>query len=180
VEQHRIDPDAVKKLRVALSPTVFDMHGKLAHYRAKFDALISAHYTAALILHDQKLTLAQFEAARYDDPKLRRAAAEQIEVRPDAALTGVQAAVDIEMTDGRILSARCEHPRGSYENPLARPQIEEKFRTYARGRLADAHIDEVIGAVDQLEGLGSVRRLMDMLRATPHRAERPVTLSAHG
>jgi 2-methylcitrate dehydratase PrpD len=180
VEQHRIDPDAVKKLRVALSPTVFDMHGKLAHYRAKFDALISAHYTAAVILHDQRLTLAQFEAARYDDPKLRRAAAEQVEVRPDPALTGVQAAVDIEMTDGRILSARCEHPRGSYENPLSRPQIEEKFRTYARGLLSDAHINEVIGAVDRLEDLGSVRRLMDMLRATPHRAERPVTRSARG
>src|ERR1700676_1939816 len=110
IETHDIDPDKVKQLRVRLNQTVFDLHGKLARYKAKFDALISAHYTAAVILHDRKLTLAQFEAARYDDPKLRRAAAEQIEVRPDPALTGVQADVDIEMTDGRILSARCEHP----------------------------------------------------------------------
>ena len=82
VEQHKIDPAKVKKVRVALSQTVFDLHGKLAHYKAKFDALISGHYTAAVILHDQELTLAQFEPARYDDPKLRRAAAEQIEMRP--------------------------------------------------------------------------------------------------
>jgi 2-methylcitrate dehydratase PrpD len=82
------------------------------------------------------------------------------------------------MTDGRTLSARCEHPRGSYENPLSRAQIEEKFRTYAHGVLSAAHVDAVIGAVDRLEDLGSVRELMNMLRAAPQRAERPVAVSA--
>src|SRR6476646_506977 len=91
IEAHDVDPVKVKQLRVRLNQTVFDMHGKLARYKAKFDALISAHYTAAVILHDRTLTLAQFEPARYDDPVLRRAAAEQVEVRPDPALTGVQA-----------------------------------------------------------------------------------------
>ena len=92
---------------------MFDLHGKLARYKAKFEALISTHYAAAVILHDQALTLAQFEPARYDDPKLRKSAAEQVEIKPDPALTGVQAAVEIEMADGRTLPARCEHPRGS-------------------------------------------------------------------
>jgi 2-methylcitrate dehydratase PrpD len=130
----------------------------------KFDALISGHYTAAVILHDQELTLAQFEPARYDDPKMRRAAAEQIEVRPDAALTGVQAVVEIE-TDGATLTARCDHPRGSAENPLSRAQIESKFRTYADGVLTPSAIAETIDAVANLESLGSVRKLRDMLRA---------------
>src|SRR5262249_26457306 len=141
-------------------------HGKLARYKAKFDALISAHYTAAIILHDQKLTLAQYEAARYDDPKLRKASVEQIDVRPDASLTGVQSVVEIEMNDGKIFNARCEHPRGSYENPLSRAQIEGKFHTYAKGVLSDAHIDDVIAAVNRLEDFGSVRKLMDMLRSS--------------
>ena len=89
IEQHKIDPARVKKVRVALSQPAFDLHGKLAHYKGKFDALISGHYTAAVILHDQELTLAQFEPARYDDARMRRAAAEQIEMRADAALSGV-------------------------------------------------------------------------------------------
>src|SRR6266852_5162685 len=135
IEQHKIDPNGVKKVRVALSQPAFDLHGKLARYKAKFDALISGHYTAAVILHDQELTLAQFEPARYDDPKMRRAAAEQIEIRPDAALSGVQAVVEIE-TDGTTLTARCDHPRGSVENPLSRGEVEGKFRTYAEGVLA--------------------------------------------
>jgi len=181
IERHKIDPARVKKVRVALSQAAFDLHGKLARYKGKFDALISGHYTAAVILHDQELTLDQFEPARYDDPKLRRAAAEQIELRPDAALTGVQAVVEIE-TDGGTLTARCDHPRGSAENPLSRAQIEGKFRTYADGVLSPSAIAGTIDAVGDLENLGSVRKLMDMLRAAPRRgqAERATLATARG
>jgi 2-methylcitrate dehydratase PrpD len=164
VEQHAPDFDKIKKVRVSLSQTVFDLHGKLANYKAKFDALISAHYVAAAILHDRELTLAQFEPARYDDPKLRRAAVELIEVRPDAAIKGNNCAVEIEMADGRVLKSFCEHPRGSFENPLSRAQIEAKFRSYAKGVIADAQADEVVTAVNRLEDLSSVRKLMDALR----------------
>ncbi len=171
IEMHKIDPDQVKKLRIALSQTVFDLHGKLARYKAKFDALISAHYTAAIILHDQQLTLAQYEPARYDDPKLRRAAVDQVEIVPDPSLTGVQAVAEIEMADGSKFKARCDHPRGSYENPLTRAQIESKFRVYAKGVISDGNVEEMIGAVNRLEEFGSVRKLMDMLRQVPRRAQ---------
>ena len=75
--------------------------------------------------------------------------------------------VDIAMDDGTTFAARCEHPLGSAENPLSRNQIEQKFRRYAAGVLADAHIADVIAAVDRLEDYGSVRELMDLLRAAP-------------
>jgi 2-methylcitrate dehydratase PrpD len=178
VERHDIDPAHVKQLRVRLNQTVFDLHGKLARYKAKFDALISAHYTAAVILHDRKLTLAQFEPARYDDPVLRRFAAEQVDVQPDPTLTGVQAAVDIEMVDGKTLSARCEHPRGSAENPLTWAQIEGKLRTYADGVLAPADVDDVVRMVSRLEDLSSVRKLMDALRASPAQGERTARVAS--
>src|SRR5262249_42048883 len=155
VEQHRIDPAQVKKLRIGLSPTGFDLHGGLARYKGKFDALISAHHTAAVVLPDQEPPLAQFRPAPHDDRKLRRAAGEQVEIRPDPALNGVQATVEIEATDGSKLSRRCEHPRGSAENPLSRAQIEKKFRTYAPARLGPAAVDTVIAAVDRLEDLSS-------------------------
>ena len=172
VEANDIDPARVKQLRVRLSPPVFELHGKLAKYKAKFDALISAHYTAAVILHDRALTLAQFESARYDDPKLRRAAAEQVDIRPDPALTGIEAVVEIETADGKTLSARCTHPRGSAENPLTWAQIEGKLRSYADGVLAPGEVDAVVGMVARLEDLGSVRKLMDALRASPRQATR--------
>jgi 2-methylcitrate dehydratase PrpD len=76
---------------------------------------------------------------------------------------------EIEM-DGATLKARCEHPRGSPENPLSRAQIEGKFRTYAEGVLSATAIAGTIDAVANLEKLGSVRKLMETLRAPPRRA----------
>jgi 2-methylcitrate dehydratase PrpD len=166
-DKHKVGTERVRKIRIALSPQAFAMHGGFGTYKAKFEALLSAHYTAAVILHDRALTLAQFEPARYDDPKLRAFAAGQVEVRGDASVGGSQALVEIETADGAKFSARCEHPLGSFENPLSRSQIEQKFRTYADGFLPDAAIAEVIGAVDRLEELSSVRRLMDVLRTAP-------------
>ena len=165
VEQHKPAFDQVKKLRIAMSKTAVDMHGIFPRYKAKFEALLSTHYVAAVILHDRELSLAQFEPARYDDAKLRHFAAEQVEVSIDPKLSGVEAVVDAEMADGSTISVRCEHPRGSPENPLTRAQVENKFRTYAPARLSAARVEEVIGAVANLEKLGSVRTLMDMLRA---------------
>ena len=167
LDKHKIDAAQARKIRVALSPQAFAMHGGFDTYKAKFEALLSAHYTAAVILHDRALTQAQFEPARYDDPKLRAFAAKLVEVRAEPSIGGSQAIVDIEMTDGRTLAARCEHPLGSFENPVSRAQIEQKFRTYAEGFLPDSHIADVIAAVDRLEDLGSARRLMDLLRVAP-------------
>ncbi len=165
VEKHRVSPEKVKKIRVFLNKTGVDMHGIFPRYQGKFEALLSIHYCAAAILHDRALTLAQFEPARYNDPKLARFAAEQVEVKLDATLTGVQSIVEAETTDGKTLSVRCDHSKGSPENRLTRAQIEEKFRTYAKAVLTPAQIEEAISTVTRLEDLKSTRRLMDILRS---------------
>jgi 2-methylcitrate dehydratase PrpD len=164
VQKHKVDPAQVKTLRIALSQPVFDLHGNFAKYKAKFEAMLSAHYVAAAILHDRELTLAQFEPKRYDDPKLRRFA-ERVEVRAEPGLRGVAALVDVETIGGESFSARCEKPLGAPENRLSRPQIEAKFRTYACGLPSQLRIEDVIDAVVRLEHVASVRTLMDMLRA---------------
>jgi 2-methylcitrate dehydratase PrpD len=163
LEKHPVDTAKVRKLRVALSQTASDMHGKLPRYKGKFEALISAHYAAAVSLHDRMLTLAQFEPARYDDPQVRRCAQEQVEIAADPGLSGSQAVVEIELADGRKLSARCEHPKGSFENPLAPAQVEAKFRTYAKERLPDSGVEAVIDIARRLESLPSVRELTVIL-----------------
>jgi 2-methylcitrate dehydratase PrpD len=162
--RHAIDPAQVKSVRVKLAQTAFDMHGKLPSYKGKFEALISGHYAVAVSLYDRALTQSQFEPARYDDPAVRRFANEQVDIRVDPALTGSQSIVEIELAGGATHKSRCDHPKGSFENPLARAEVEDKFRTYAKDRLSASRIDEVIAAVNRLEGLGNVRELMDLLR----------------
>lgn len=164
VEKQPIDFSRVRKVRIGLAPQTFAMHGGFGTYKAKFEALLSAHYTAAVIIHDRALTLAQFEPARYDDPKLRHFAAEQVEVRADSSISGSQALVEIETADGATYTARCEHPLGSPENPLSRAQIEQKFRNYAKGFFTEAQTADVIGMINGLEDLGAAPRLMQLLR----------------
>jgi len=164
LEQNTVDPANVKALHVALSKQAHDMHGHLPNYKGKFDALISGHYAAAVVLHDRALTLAQFEPARYDDPALRRFAQENVELNLDPSLSGVQAVVEAQMADGKTLSARCEHPRGSFENPMSAAQVEDKFRTYAADAIPASAIDKVIEAVNGLENLASARTLTNLLK----------------
>lgn len=164
--QHQTEAARVRRVAVALSQNAVDMHGGFGTYKGKFEALLSAHYAAAAILHDRALTLAQFTPARYDDPTLRSFAADKVEVRADAALTGSQAKVEVVLADGTRLAAQCEHPLGGFENPLARAQVEQKFRLYAASRLADTQIEAVIDAVNRLEDFGSVRALMTLLHAS--------------
>jgi 2-methylcitrate dehydratase PrpD len=166
-DKHTVEAAQVRRVNIALSQNAFDMHGGFGTYRGKFEALLSAHYAAAAVLHDGALTLAQFAPERYDDPALRAFAGEKVDVHPDASVAGSQAKVEVIMNDGTRYAARCDHPLGSFENPLSRAQVEQKFRTYAAGVLAEAHVENVIEAVVRLERFGSVRKLMDLLRAPP-------------
>jgi 2-methylcitrate dehydratase PrpD len=71
VEEHRVAPAQVERIRVVMSRMAVDMHGIFPRYQGKFEALLSTHYAAAAILHDRSLTLAQFEPARYNDRSSR-------------------------------------------------------------------------------------------------------------
>src|SRR5450631_1601637 len=154
----------IKRAQISLTPTVFNLHGKLSKYKAKFDALISAHYTAAVIIEDHALTLDQFLPARYDDPVLRNAAANLIDVQPDESLADVQTVVEFELNDGTKIVKRCNSPRGSADNRLTRAQIESKMRTYAQKRIGKAAIERIIASIWTLEDVGSVRDLMQTMR----------------
>lgn len=164
IQNNDLSFEEIENVHVALSKTPFDMHGGFAEYKAKFEALLSAHYVSAVFLRDRALTLAQFEPAAYDDPMLRRFAAERVQVSHDPELGAGQVVATVRMADGRTLSSRCDHPLGTPENPLSREQVEDKFRTYASDLLSDDRIETVIQAVAGLETLDNAGTLVDLLR----------------
>ena len=148
----------IQAAKIRLAPPVFNMHGKLQGYKSKFDAMISAHYVAAAILQDHALTLDQFEAARCDDPVLRAAAVDLIDIQPDETLKDSQVTVALALKDGTHIEKRCDIPRGSPENPLSRRQIEDKLRTYGKKRLSASDIEKVIALVNSLEEVKSIEK----------------------
>ena len=136
VEKHKIDPARIAKVRIGLSEQAFGMHGGFDTYKAKFEALLSAHYTAAVILHDRALTLAQFEPARYDDPKLRAASRPSRSRSATIRRSRARRLLDIEMTDGatfrRAASTRSAHSKIRYRAPKSSTNSAPMRKTFAR------------------------------------------------
>ena len=163
-ERHDFAIADIAGVRVGLGQRAFDMHGGYATYSGKFQALLSAHYAAAAVLHDGDLSLRQFEPERYEAPALVRFAAEQVSVVLDTSLSGPQATVELTFANGQTVSARCVHTRGSPENPMTAEQVEAKFRRYASPRLTAVQADDVIQTVSRLEEVASMRSLLASLR----------------
>ena len=139
IEKHNLKPADVRKIRVAMGKTAVDLHGIFPRYKAKFEALLSTHYAAAVILHDRELTLAQFEPARYDDPALRKFSAENVEVVADASLTGVQAVVEAEGVAVPDLAGELHEPEAEQadgEQRGERPDLVEAQAPPDRGGVA--------------------------------------------
>ncbi len=164
VDTNPVPFDAIETVKLGLSQIPFDMHGGFSTYKAKFEALLSAHYVAAVFLRDRALTLAQFEPACYDDAGLRAFAANQVEITADPTLKGGQCVAEILTKSGETVSARCDFPLGAPENPVTSQQIEDKFRTYAGSILPTANVDRVIDMVNDLENLSSALDLIELLR----------------
>jgi 2-methylcitrate dehydratase PrpD len=165
LDQNDLRAEDVTQVDVGLGQRAFDMHGGYATYTGKFQAMLSAHYAAAAVLHDRDLSLHQFEPERYDAPDLVHFAAEKVSVALDTTLSGPEATVDLALSNGTVLTAHCAHTRGSPENPLTTAQVEAKFRRYAAPRLGADQVEAVVQAVARLEEIGSVRNLMGMLRS---------------
>lgn len=168
IERYDLKPADVTRMRIHLSPASHAAYVDRRTIRGKWEASGSVYYTAAVVLFDRELWMDQFEAARFEDADVRRFALEQVELISDAALSGVEAIVQLDTRDGKTRVCRCDEPKGTPENRMTRAEIEAKWRRGAKGRLDKSQIDSVIQSVSRLETLQSARELMAQLRAPRH------------
>jgi 2-methylcitrate dehydratase PrpD len=164
IHKHGLRPERVAAVRVGLSKTVYEMHGTLA-WDGKFKALLSTPYVTAVVLHDRRCWLDQFERRRYEDPVVGAFARDKVKVEIDPQVEGTGAAVEIRTTDGAVHSDRRAAPKGDPSDPLTRGEIEEKLRTAAAGFLPDATVKRIIALAGNLEAVADVRELTRALRA---------------
>jgi len=75
--------------------------------------------------------------------------------------------VEITTTDGRRLSRRVDHARGTTENPLTPEEIQEKYLTLATTVTSATHAERIAGLVSRIERLGDLEGLAAALRTLP-------------
>lgn len=164
IKAHDLKPARIAVVRVGLSKTVYDMHGTLA-WNDKFKALLSTPYVTAIVLHDRRCWLDQFEPERFRDPAVDTFARERVKVEIDPRVEGTGAVVEIRTIDGAVHADRRAAPKGDPADPLTRSEIEDKLRTAAAGFLPANAAQRIITLVGGLEHLGNVRELLAALRA---------------
>ncbi len=161
---HELTPQRVASIRVGLSKTVYDMHGTLP-WSDKFKALLSTPYVTAIVLHDRRCWLDQFEPRRYQDAAVGTFARERVKVEIDPQVEGTGAAIEVRTTDGKVHADRRNAPKGDPSDPLTRAEIEDKLRTAAAGHLGGDVVKRIVSLVAGLEDLRDVRELTAALRA---------------
>ncbi|HTP96981.1 MAG TPA: MmgE/PrpD family protein [Burkholderiales bacterium] len=162
-QAHDLRPERVAEVRIGLSQTVYDMHGTLP-WDDKFKALLSTPYVAAIVLHDRRCWLDQFEPARYRDPAVGAFARDKVKVEANPAVEGTAALVEIRTTDGATHVDRRAVAKGDPADPLSRGEIEEKLRVAAAGLMNDEAVARIIALVDRLERLDDARELLAAAR----------------
>ena len=171
VKQHDLKPEQVAKIQVRSLARAADILSDPSKYdpRTKETADHSLPYVIAAALVDRQVTPAQFEMTKIMDGTIR-AQLRKVEVVADPEIEKVFPAlqrviVNITTTDGRTLSKQLDYPKGDPRNPLSDAEIEEKFAALAQGVLSTAAQKKLKEAIWGLEKLGSVSKLMALMKA---------------
>ncbi len=92
--------------------------------------------------------------------------------RPESSLVNQRAKtscvnasiVEVTTADGRKLSHRVDHQRGTRENPLTAEEIHQKYLKLATTVTTAAHAERIAEAVRRIDRARDVTMLVDLLR----------------
>lgn len=141
-------------------------------YRAKF----SLAYVVAAALLEGRVGLEQFALERFAPDGVREPAIAaflpRVAIRVDPDLTAAYPAkwparLAVTLTDGRVLRAEGDYPRGNAENPAPLAELRAKAHALIAPRYGDATADAVLDAVLAMDAVPDVAALMRTVFPTP-------------
>lgn len=162
--QHDFDADDVTMVELTYGPAAYRTHVR-QDWSDTFAARMSAHWVAAVVLHDRRCWLDQFEPSRLADPKTSSFAAERVKLVEDPSVVGAESSVRAFMRDGSILSAQSPHPPGDVANPLTAAQLHEKLRAAAHSAGRGEEADDLVAQIQSLEAESNVKKFVQRLGA---------------
>src|SRR5881398_1215605 len=171
VKQNDLKPDQVQQVQIRSLARAADILSDPSKYdpRSKETADHSLPYVIAAALVDRQVTPAQFTMEKIMDPEIR-AQLKKVEVVADPEIEKVfpalqRVVVNITTIEGRTFSKQLDYPKGDPRNPLTDAEVEEKFAALAEGVLSAGAQKKVIDAIWSLEKVGSVSKLMALMKA---------------
>lgn len=169
--EHGFPPEAVADVEISAPPLIVRLVGRpdVPAPEPSYARLCMAFAVAKVLQHGE-LELTHFRGDALIDPQTHALAA-RVRTVPDNnqdANALAPQAVTIRLTDGRVLSWRCDVMAANPTRPLDRHGQLAKFRRcwdFAATPLPDANCEHMTNAVDRLEDLPDLRPLT--ARLTP-------------
>jgi 2-methylcitrate dehydratase PrpD len=132
-------------------------------------ATYSAPFSVASALLTGSCWREQYTEEKIKDPSVL-ALAEKVEVVKDDGLDALYdekwpAIVEVQTTDGRLLTARRDLMKGEPEDPVSDPELKRKFTSLARDAVNADRAEEIWHTVFRLEEMKTVSPLVNLLRA---------------
>lgn len=164
--ENDVAPDQIDRISVRTNDRVLKTlihHDPADGMQAKF----SMEFTLAIIALDRRAGLGEFTTAVLDRPDVRAMMRKVDYTAYDVAedgFTNVTTLIDVSLRDGKTLSGRADHARGSTKSPMNFNEVAEKFRDCAdySGHLK-ASIDTIEKKVSRLEELATIDLLINAL-----------------
>jgi 2-methylcitrate dehydratase len=175
VRSNDLKPEQVEKVQIRSLARAADILSDPSKYdpQSKETADHSLPYVIAAALAERQVTPLQFEMKKIMHPTIR-AQLKKVEVVADPEIEKVFPAlqrviVNLTTVDGRTFTKQLDYPKGDPRNPLSDAEVEEKFAALAEGVLSDGAQKKLKNAIWNLEKLGSVSKLMGLMKADVRR-----------
>lgn len=166
VKTHDLAPGDIESVRVKAGTRAIAHTGDAAkrHPTDKETADHSSWYLTAMAILEREVGPRQYSREKYVDPAVEALMSRitlEVEKEFDAYPMGGE--VEIRTRDGRALTHRVLHPKGTKQNPLSDNDLEQKFRDMASTRMKDAQIDRLLGHLWAIDRMPDVSALLPLL-----------------
>jgi 2-methylcitrate dehydratase PrpD len=125
------------------------------------EAQVSAQHSVAIVLLQGAAGVLQYTDAAVHDPAVKELRAKVL-VEDDAAFAVGAARVNIETTNGVVLTAQISEARGSLTRPMTDSELERKLASLVEYGCPGFRTDPLIDAIWSMDRCGDVRGIIDM------------------
>jgi 2-methylcitrate dehydratase PrpD len=127
-------PDSLQKMVIRVPAAAYSAHSGVSKPTGTFEALLSFHHIAAVILLRRDFDITLAGEPWLSDPQVRSLVDNRIVLRPDDDVPLGGVAIDFELTNGEKLALRQHVALGAPANPASRQQVDRKFLMNANTR----------------------------------------------
>lgn len=164
--EHDVAPEQIDRIAVKTNDRVLRTlihHDPADGMQAKF----SMEFTLAIVAVDRRAGLGEFTTQMLNRADIRammqRVDYTSYETAGDG-YTNVTTLIDVSLQDGRVISGRADHARGSTKSPMSFGEVAQKFRECAAYcRYPEEKTATIESMVSGLEGLETMDSLLNTL-----------------